>query len=466
MVLDLNLLIVIAYLIFIILIGVYSGRDVKNISEYAVYHRSYSAFIIFATLSASFIGGGFTIGNAEKVYLFGIASSLVLWGFSLKEILVARYIAPKMGQFREALSIGDILYAGYGKVGKIGGGIFSLLFCMGLVGAQVGAIGYIFEVLLDIPRFWGVIIGFGIILVYVTIGGIRAVIITDIIQFLIIAIGLPLTLIYGIWQLGGVESMLAHIPADHLTLLGSMSVVGFVSLFLSFLFGETLVPPYVQRLLIAKSTAHAARGTLWSGIFSIPFFVLTGLIGLVALGLEPNLNANLAMPYTVSEVLPIGIKGLVVAAIISITMSSADSFLNSAGVALTHDIIVVLKKKQLSERQKLRWARIGTFVIGLFAVFFALKVESVLDALLLAYNFWAPTVLPLIVAAIYGFRASSRVFVFSAAAGILGMLCWQYLLDNPWGLNSLIVGVFSNVAVLTLCIYLNGDEENVRARAC
>ncbi len=305
---------------------------------------------------------------------------------------------------------------------------------------------------MNIPRVWGILIGFGIILVYVTIGGIRAVIITDVIQFSIIAIGLPLTLIYGIWHLGGVESMIAHIPADHITLLGSMSVVGFISLFLSFLFGETLAPPYVQRLLIAKSTVHAARGTLWSGIFSIPFFVLTGLIGLVALGLDQNLNANLAMPYTVSEVLPIGIKGLVIAAIISITMSSADSFLNSAGVALAHDIVVVLKKHKLSEQQKLRWARGATFAIGLLAVFFALKVESVLDALLLAYNFWAPTVLPLIVAAIYGLRANHKVFIGSALAGILGMLCWQYLLHNPWGLDSLIIGVLSNVIVLTLFV--------------
>lgn len=242
--------------------------------------------------------------------------------------------------------------------------------------------------------------------------------------------------------------MLAHIPADHITLLGPMSVIGFISLFLSFLFGETLVPPYVQRLLIAKNTKHAARGTLWSGIFSIPFFVLTGLIGLVALGLDPNLNANLAMPYTVSEVLPLGINGLVVSAIISITMSSADSFLNSAGVALTHDILVVLKQQQLSEQQKLRWARIGTFVIGLLAVFFALEIESVLDTLLLAYNFWAPTVLPLIVAAVYGFRADYKAFITSAAAGVLGVLCWQYLLNNPLGLDSLIVGVLCNAAVL------------------
>ena len=71
----------------------------KSLQDFSVSHRSYTSFVIFATLSASFIGGGFSIGNAEKVYRLGIANIVVLWGFSLKEILVARYIAPKMDNF-------------------------------------------------------------------------------------------------------------------------------------------------------------------------------------------------------------------------------------------------------------------------------------------------------------------------------------------------------------------------------
>lgn len=448
MMIDINLIIVVIYLFAVILTGLVVGRDVTNLTEYAVYHRSYSAFVIFATLSASFIGGGFTLGNAEKVYLFGIASSLVLWGFSLKEILVAKFIAPKMGRFKHAISVGDVLYRGYGFTGKLGGGIFSLLFCMALVGAQVSAIGYIFEALLQISRLWGVFIGFGIILFYTTFGGIRAVIVTDIIQFLVIIIGLPLTLILGIYNLGGIEALVTSIPREHLLLNGHLSSLGFLSLFLTFLLGETLVPPYLLRLLIAKKPGEAAKGTFWSGILSIPFFIVTGFIGLVALALEPDLNANLAIPYTVSHVLPMGIKGLVVAAIISITMSSADSFLNSAGVALTNDVIIPLKKQEFSEKQKLTWARIATFIIGSLALFFALNVESVLDLLMLAYNFWAPTILPLIVAVIFGVQANGRVFLLSAAAGIVGTLIWQYLFNNPWEMNSLIIGVLCNTVIL------------------
>lgn len=87
------------------------------------------------------------------------------------------------------------------------------------------------------------------------------------------------------------------VPLDHLTLLGPTGPWAFISLFLTFLLGETLVPPYVQPLMIGRSTHHTARGILWSGLFSVPFFAISGGIGLVALTLAPNLDLNLAMPY-------------------------------------------------------------------------------------------------------------------------------------------------------------------------
>src|SRR5690606_35693241 len=100
--------------------------------------------------------------------------------------------------------------------------------------------------------------------------------------------------------------------------------------------------------------AQVGRGTLWSGIFSFPFFVITGSIGLIAYLLNPSLDtANAAIPFVMGEVLPIGIKGLVVAGIISVSMSSADSFLNSAAVCLTHDVVKPLRQTPLSDRAEL-----------------------------------------------------------------------------------------------------------------
>jgi len=119
----------------------------KSLQEFSVSHRSYSSMVIFATLSASFIGGGFSIGNAEKVFSLGIVSIVALWGFSLKEILVAKFIAPRTCNFPNVISTGDIMERGYGKAAKVVTGFFSVLLCAGIVGAQVGGHGiYLLQV--------------------------------------------------------------------------------------------------------------------------------------------------------------------------------------------------------------------------------------------------------------------------------------------------------------------------------
>jgi SSS family solute:Na+ symporter len=320
-------------------------------------------------MSASFIGGGFSTGNAAKVFLFGIANIVGLWGFSAKEILVARYIAPKLDRFPNAISVGDIMATAYGKSGRVITGLAALFLCTAIVGAQVGAMGIVFNVFYGIDRLWGIALGCGIVILYTTFGGMRAVVVTDLFQFAILAIGMPLVLFFGINYVGGIDALIAAVPPDRLTIPSThITRIELIGLFLVFMLGETLVPPYVQRLCIGKSVKDAARGTYYAGLFSIPFFAITGLIGLVALAIDPALDSNLAMPNVVVTVMPPVLKGLVIAAVISIVMSSADSFLNSASIAFINDVVHPLRPKPLSERASLRLAQAVTFTVGTLSV--------------------------------------------------------------------------------------------------
>ena len=453
--------IIIFYLCAILLVGLWSGKGMKSLQDFSVSHRSYTSLIIFATLSASFIGGGFSIGNAEKVFRLGIANIVALWGFSLKEILVARFIAPKMGNFPNVISAGDIMELGYGKPAKVITGLFSVFLCAGIVGAQVGAMGLIFKVFLGIEPIWGILIGCGIVIAYSTIGGMRAVVLTDIIQFCVLAIGLPAALIFGIVKLGGLSAIREAVPAGHFSVPSNTMTIGaFLSLFLTFLLGETLVPPYVQRLFIGKDAAHTARGTMLSGIFSIPFFVITGGIGLVALALDAKLDPNMAMPYVIRTVLPVGVRGVVIAGVISIVMSSADSFLNGAATGCINDIVKPLRKKPLSERQELILAKLTNCFVGVFAVVFAIKISSILDILIYAYNFWAPVILVPLAAVFLGVRVTRAGFFSGIISGAAGVLIWKGWFKSPMGISGLVIGVFCNLIAFTLAnkIYANDDE--------
>lgn len=445
--LNLELMIISGYLFVVFCLGIWAGKNISDLKDFAIAGKSYGALVIFATLSASFIGGGFSIGNAEKVYLVGIANIIALWGFSFKELFVAWAIAPKISRYPGAISAGDIMETNYGKSAKVYTGVFGVILCSGILGAQVGAMGYIFNLFLGIDKVWGVLLGCSIVITYSTLGGMKAVVWTDVLQFIILSIGLPLTLIYGIINAGGAENIIAAVPASHLALpVEPLALIAFISLFLTFVVGETLVPPYMQRLLVGKDTRSVRRGTFFSAVFSIPFFAVTGLIGLVALALNPEINPNLAMPYVIRNTLTPVFQGIVISGVISIIMSSADSFLNSSAISFVHDVLKPLKKKPVSDRRELQYARTATLVTGIIAVIFALSIESILDILIYSYNFWAPTVLVPLTAALMGMKVNRTQFRAGAVAGITAVIVWRVFLQSPFGIDGLVVGFFANLA--------------------
>ena len=115
---DFDLIIIIAFLIANLVIGYLSSKKIVSFESFSVGNRSFSSVLIFCTLSATFIGGGYTIGNAGKVFSGGMVFAFALLGFSLKEILVATFIAPRMDNFRDCHSVGDMMQKSYGLKAK------------------------------------------------------------------------------------------------------------------------------------------------------------------------------------------------------------------------------------------------------------------------------------------------------------------------------------------------------------
>ena len=114
------------------------------------------------------------------------------------------------------------------------------MICAGILGAQVSVMGNIFQTFIGMPSYIGIIIGFGIVLIYSTIGGIKADIVTDIIQFFILIIGLPFLVIYGIKEVGGISNIAENIPTEYWNILNNMNLVAFISAFLVSLFARRI----------------------------------------------------------------------------------------------------------------------------------------------------------------------------------------------------------------------------------
>lgn len=439
-----------AYFIMVLYIG-YRSRRLGGFREFAVSHANYGWLVILCTLSASFIGGGFSTGNAAKVFSSGIIYPVALLGFSLQIMLVALFIAPRIKSFSGAISVGDLMEPAYGRSARVITGVFAVLICGGILGAQLGALGAIFNVFFGVPPLIGVFIGCAVVFFYSTLGGMAAVVKTDVLQFLLLMIGIPLVFVLGVSKCGGWDAFAAAIPAGHLRIVGESGAwLPFVSLFLVFLIGETLVPPYVQRLLIGRDSRSTCRGNFWSGVVSAPFFLIAGGIGLIAMQLKPDMAANLAMPEVIKLAAPAGLSGLVIAGMISIVMSSADSFLNAASVAFVQDVLKPLRRRPLGERQALLIARLVNLFTGGLALIFALMIPNVLDILIAAYDYWAPTALVPLVAVLLGLKVARISFYAAAIAGVAATLAWGQVFGKPFGIPGFVVGTLFSFAAFAL----------------
>lgn len=443
--------IVALYFLAVMGIGLSAARGVNSIQDFATSKSGYGTAIIFATFGATYIGGAFTMGNAERTFLVGIASVLALCGYSLKDIWISRFVAPRLDRFAGALSAGDIMATQYGRMGQVVVGVVGILLSCGIVGAQISATGYVFQYFFNLDHTLGILLGCGLTILYTTFGGIRSVIYTDVLQFAVLAIGFPVACILSVAFIGGPETLLTSVPASHLSFPGpGFTWLSFTGVFLSFVLGGTLGPPYVQRLLAGHTSTQAARGLLLAALFAIPIFFLTGLLGLAASVINPDLNPNLALPFIIDEVMPPVVKGLLIAAILSVMMSSADSWLNSASVAFTNDIYKPLRQAPLSSRTELIIARTATFIIGLGAILFSLSFESVIDILLLAYQIWTPTVVVPLIAVIWGIQRGMRTFVASVLTGFLVSFFWTIALGDPFDMPGILTGTAASLLVFWL----------------
>ena len=252
--------IIVLYFLFMIGIGVYSAFRVKDSDDFAVAGNKIIWPVLFATLSASFLGGGSSMGRAGQTFNDGYVFLFAASGFAIQTFLTGWLIAPKLKRYPGAQTLGDIMEVHYGGVARLLSAVLSLLFCIGILGAQALAIGTIFQAILGISITAGILIGMCIVMVYSVAGGMWAVIQTDVIQFMLLGIFLPVTLIIGLYQIGGPAELVAALPVGHFSVIGSYEIATFITIFVAFMLGEALVQPYAQRAFCAPDPKNAQKG--------------------------------------------------------------------------------------------------------------------------------------------------------------------------------------------------------------
>lgn len=437
-------IIVVGYLVFVLLLGFYKGRNIKDMREFSVADRKYSLLVMVATVTATVIGGGATLGLISSVFSFGIVYILISFGNPINVFLVGQFFVDKIENFADCISVGDIMCKLYGKKAQVITGICGALYGAAAVGGQVSAIGFIVHYFLGLPFWAGVLVGCGAVILYSSFGGVKAVTATDLLQFAVLIIAIPMVCNVGLNLIGGYQALIERIPDNILRLPDTpSSAINYFFIFLAFSV-PFLDPPHTQRLLMAKDVSQIKSTMRVAAAIEAPFFVVVGLIGLIAVAINPDYDANLAFPHLVNTILPAGLRGLAVAGLLSVVMSTADSYLNAAGISLVHDTIRPLWGKELADKTELRLAKVVTFVLGALATVIAVSFSSIMSIILFTLNFWGPIIVIPLYAGLLGYKPSARCFYAGATSGIVAFLLWHFLIEPHVGVGSLIPSMCAN----------------------
>lgn len=414
-----DLSIFVFYVIGLLAFGYFFFRKNKGGDDYYVGGRQMNSLHVGLSVVATDVGGGFSIGLGGLGFVMGISGSWMLFTGLIGAWLAAVFLIPKVKGnpvFDKAYTFPEIFKHFYSPNVAIVAGIISAIGYAGFTSSQILAGAKLangtFENLDLDTALW--IMG-SVAVLYTVLGGLKAVIYTDTVQWAILMLGLTFVGIPIAYNaIGGIDAIRATVQPEMLTMTNVSwqdIVFWMVTIIPIWFVGMTLY----QRIYACPDEKTAKRAWYLAGLFEWPVMafmgVLLGLFAKVAAdqGMFDYLGAanisdtdpETGLPMLLRTVLPTGFLGIMMAAYFSAILSTADSCLMASSGNVVSDIIGRFKEFDSESPAFLRMSQVATLVIGLCALLLAGMMTNVLDLMLYSYAFMVSGLLVPVIGALY-----------------------------------------------------------------
>ncbi len=417
-----DVVIMIAYLLLLVVVGVIGSRRAKTSEDYVLAGRNLGFFMYFGCLGAVILGGASTIGSTKLGYEFGLSGMWLVVMLGLGIMLLGIFLAKRISKL-SVMTISEYLSKRFGVEAGLVSALIAATYAMMVSVTQVIGMGTILNVLLGWNLNVSMLVGGGIVLFYTILGGMWSVTMTDIVQFVIMTIGVFFIMLpLGLSKAGGWSSLQANLPDTYFTFTGIGGHQIF-QYFLLFALGMVVAQDIWQRILTAKTIEVARAGTVAAGVYSLLYGIAVAIIGMCAFvilpGLEDTQNTFASMAVAI---LPSGVLGLVIAAVVSALMSTASGTLLASSTLVSNDIIKRFFKKDVTDQQYLKLSRIVTTVIGLLTIVCALWIQDVLVALDVAYAVLSGGIFAPVILGLFWKRATAKAAFYAIIASTVVIL--------------------------------------------
>jgi len=481
---NVDLAIILFYLVGIVALGCWAGlrkkREARG-SDYFLAGKSLRWPMIGMAMFATNISTIHLVSFAQNGYTSGLVYGNFEWMAAFTLVILAWFFAPFYIRSGVA-TLPDFLERRYSRGSRDYLAVLSIFSAITVhigFSLHTGAIvieGILLRPYLDHPEqyhFWTILAICGATAIYTIVGGLLAVVVTEAIQTVVLLLGSICITVLGLYMLGGWDGswpgllsvgqalegwsrMKQNVHPANLSMIRPDTDPTGVSWY-AVMFGYPVLGIWywctdqtiVQRVLGAKDENHARIGPLFAGfikilpvlIFVIPGIICLGLVnGRVIPPLPTNPDGSPATQETythlVDKVLPLGMRGVVVAALLAALMSTVSGALNSIATLFSYDIYKRFKP-QADDRHLVRVGRTATFVAVCVAIAWTMGIggqESIFQMMVNVFPVVAPPTAVVFMWGVFWRRASARASLITLVAGsLVGLVLF---LLNTKGLNT------------------------------
>lgn len=482
---PLDITIVIIYLIATVAIGLYAGRGNEDTEDYFIAGRNIPQWAVGMTLMATLISSNTLVAHPGIVFQKGMVLVPGFVALPLVLIFVARYIVPF---YRRIVGMSAYEFIGrrFGMGGRTYaslGFLFERTFDVGVT-LLTTALAISLMTGVDLPAIIFVIAI--ATLIYTAIGGLAAVVWTDVVQGVILIgggviillrllfapeAGPPFAVIHAAWEggrfsFGSTDTSLASLSDPNQRTVWMFMMAMAVQWSRRFICDQHMV----QRYLIARSDEEARKGTLIGAWLSIPILIAFNLIGACLFGFYTLTGSELPefgdqiLPHFIVNYLPAGLVGVMLAAIIAASMSSMSSDLNSIATVLTKDYLQRFLPTT-SQRNQLRFGRATVVIIGLIGALIGIALIPRGDVAPIAER--ALVIAVIVSAGSLGLfalgaltRTATREGAYAGIAACVIFTAWAVATEPGsrfidmsslnFGLNAILIGVLGHVVIFAV----------------
>ena len=445
------------YLVGMVLVGILCVRKVKNADDYYTAGHSFGPLVLMATVCATIIGGSGLMGRAGVAYSSGFKAILTAVPYLLGMFIFSG-ISGKISDIGfkyNITSIPGLFERRFGKTAKLILAAMVAFTMMGTVASQVTATATIINMLggeIGLSYEAGALIACLVFIIYTATSGLFGVVYTDVLQFYMLLLFVYILIpVSSLIEVGGFANFTANLSPELFRPYINGDILSDIITYLVFTMAGAEM---WQRAFAAKDHKSAKRGMfLGTAVYGVTI-LLVYFMGVVAHQIVGNDilsrygSTDAVVPALAIRVLPAGLTGLALAGILSVIMSTADSYLLVSVQTCVHDIGKTIHP-QMSEKREILLSRIFSVILPLGALVIALYIKNAYSILMFAWSFYAAAAGLPAFAALFWKKATAPGIIAGMLAGFSVCVGWK-LCGTPFGLGPTVPGAIACAAALVL----------------